>query len=269
MEHAITVRAGHANEIDFARRCWNRMVDVFTGSGVRIGFRIRPPEPGNFLAPLSGLAGGNLPTLRSPLHPRLRWSGPKSFRLKATKSRSIRWLNSWPQMDSILRSQRPARKIVIDFVRQIVQAEGPVHRDIVRRRLNASWGNLRMGERIKERLDFAIERVIGKNVIRADWSRKFLDQYNRKHAVPVRNRSHLDDYMRRPEVLPPAEIQEAALKVVERCISISLADCAKEVSRMFGYTTLRTALRDYLERNIRQLVEEGRLLQSSDMLQLP
>ena len=38
---------------------------------------------------------------------------------------------------------------------------------------------------------------------------------------------------------------------------------------MFGYTTLRKALREYLEVNIGRIVREGRLLLSDGLLRLP
>lgn len=75
--------------------------------------------------------------------------------------------------------------------------------------------------------------------------------------------------MRQPTVLPPAEIHAAALKVVNRCISISPEDCAKEVSRMFGYTTLRKALRKYLQEHIASATTEGQLILSEGLLRLP
>ena len=155
------------------------------------------------------------------------------------------------------------------FIKDIVSVEGPVHRDIVNKRLNANWGNQRMGERIKEALDCAIDRAIRNKSVRTNASKVFLDHYDRQEPIAIRDRSHLDDYMRRPGMLPPAEIHEAAVKVVERCITISPADCAKEVSLMLGYTTLRKALREYLEMNIGRIVMKGRLLLSDDLLRLP
>lgn len=75
---------------------------------------------------------------------------------------------------------------LVGFIKDIVQVEGPVHRDLVGRRLNASWGNQRMGERIKERLELAINQAIRQKSIRADQSKLFLDMRDRTEPVPVR-----------------------------------------------------------------------------------
>ncbi len=155
------------------------------------------------------------------------------------------------------------------FIKDIVRVEGPVHRELVARRLNAAWGNQRMGNRIRETLDHATNQAAGRNMIRTDRSRLFLDRHDRQDPVTVRDRSHLPAYMRQPEMLPPAEIHEAARAVVERCISISLEDCAKEASRMFGYRTLRKALRVHLETIIEDAVQEGRLVLSDGLLRMP
>lgn len=158
---------------------------------------------------------------------------------------------------------------LVGFIKDIVQVEGPVHRDIVGKRLNTSWGNQRMGERIKERLELAINEAIGRGAIRADQSKLFLDMRDRTEPVQVRDRSLLNAYMRQPAMLPPAEIHAATLEVINRCISISPEDCAKEVSRMFGYTTLRKALRRHLQEHIAHAVTEGRLILSEGLLRLP
>lgn len=158
---------------------------------------------------------------------------------------------------------------LVGFIKDIVQVEGPVHRDAVTRRLNAAWGNKRMGDRIREALDDAINRAIRRKAVRSGRPRLFLDRCGRQGPVPVRDRSRLAAYMRHPEMLPPAEIHEAARRVVGRCITISTEDCAKEVSRMLGYKTLRKALRTHLQKAIEGAVAEGRLAISDGLLQLP
>ena len=164
--------------------------------------------------------------------------------------------------------EAPERSLERDITK-IVNAEGPVHRSIVCKRLSDNWGNRQMGKRIKITLNAAIDRAIRKGKIRQNPSGKFLDRYHRQAPVVVRDRGHLDSYMRKPDVIPEAEIRVAAVEVVRLCVSISMAECAKAVSRMFGFKALHKALRARIESGIKQSVADGQLRLTDGELRLP
>ena len=161
------------------------------------------------------------------------------------------------------------RSILIGYIDDIVSVEGPVHRDIVRRRLYTNWGNQREGNLIKYKLEEAIDVAIFKGTITANEPRDFVDHIDRRDPVPIRDRSQLNSYMRKPEMLPPAEILAAAKMVVMSCVSISPSECAKEVSLLLGFKTLRSAMRTHLEKILHQGVREGILLLSDGQLRIP
>ena len=161
------------------------------------------------------------------------------------------------------------RSILIGYIDDIVSVEGPVHRDIVRRRLYTNWGNQREGNLIKCKLEEAIDAAILKGTIAANEPRDFVDHIDRRDPVPIRDRSQLNSYMRKPEMLPPAEILAAAKMVVMSCVSISPSECAKQVSLLLGFKTLRSAMRTHLEKILHQGVREGILLLSDDQLRVP
>ena len=153
------------------------------------------------------------------------------------------------------------------IVKLIVDVEGPVHKDIVCRRINGAWGNTRMGNRIREALDHGIARAVKRNLIRMDSTGVYLDRHDRSDPVRPRDRSELESGAdRSSKVLPPAEIRAAALEVVRRSLSVTPDECAKEMAGMFGYRSLTKSLRERFVPELNDMVHTGALVQDGGYL---
>ena len=101
-------------------------------------------------------------------------------------------------------------------------------------------------------------------------SKRFLNSSESGSPVVVRNRSNVDSSsLRNVEMLPSSEINAAVLEAVRKNIGISVADCATEVARMFGYKSTSADLRQCLERHAQKLVAQGRLTTVNGQLRLP
>ena len=162
-----------------------------------------------------------------------------------------------------------ALKSLARFVHKIVEVEGPVHGDVVKRRLNEIWGNTRMAPRISARLDEAIGEAVRARLVQPDSSGVFLDQYSRASPVVVRDRSGIaSSYERGADKLPPAELRAAAKEVVRRSRSATPEECAKEVARVLGYKSLTKRLRERIEPEIRELERRKELERQGAYLRL-
>ncbi len=159
-----------------------------------------------------------------------------------------------------------------ECVSRIVEIEGPVHIDEVGRRLSRLWGYQRTGSRIQAAvMSAAAHAVRGSRIRYADGNaRQFLDRCERTEKAVIRDRSSVrSQSLRKVETLPPTEIEEGILQAVEQNIGIDDGECAKEVSRMFGFKSLGADLRKRVAKTAADLVAEGRLVQSGDELRLP
>ena len=162
--------------------------------------------------------------------------------------------------------------VIVEYVTRVVESEGPVHVDEVGRRLSRLWGYQRAGSRIQNVVKYAADRAVrGKRIRNAESeARGFLDVCHRTGRVLVRDRSDVKSLtLRNVEMLSLAEIGEGILLAVQRNIGISPVECAKEVSRMLGYKSLRADLRNRIERVAKKMVAEGTLLLSGEELRLP
>src|SRR3546814_18453922 len=94
---------------------------------------------------------------------------------------------------------------------QIVEVEGPVHLDEVTTRIREAWGLKRAGARIQDAVESAVE--VSVRAGRLERSGAFLSIPGR--SPRVRNRGNVRSAnLRRPEALPPAEMELAILSVV-------------------------------------------------------
>jgi hypothetical protein len=139
---------------------------------------------------------------------------------------------------------------------RIVALEGPVHGDEVARRVTRLAGLERTGRRSAEAVGRALARAVREQQLVRD---------GRFYALPettpiVRDRSQVRSVsLRRPEMLPPAEIQAAILQVTGNHYGATSSEIALEVGRLLGFQATGARLRTLIETEVERLLANGRL----------
>lgn len=111
----------------------------------------------------------------------------------------------------------------------MVDKEGPIHINVVKRRIVESF-DLRMGDRISKKLDSAILIARMKNYVNIDGD--FLEPQN---TNGVTLRIYKGGASKRSiEEISSKELMLAVHECVQNAISISEDDLVKETSRLFG-----------------------------------
>lgn len=154
-----------------------------------------------------------------------------------------------------------------ELVVQVVEVEGPVHRDHVITRMREAWGLKRAGGRIEDVVARSIDIAI--TMGRIARSGEFLSAPNR---MPVpRDRSGVNAIaLRRADMLPPAEIEVATLQLIERSFGATRDQVIQAVSRGFGIRNTSSQVRGVLEQVVdamlgrRQLREVAGVLTTTD-----
>ncbi|MCW2247705.1 very-short-patch-repair endonuclease [Azospirillum fermentarium] len=153
--------------------------------------------------------------------------------------------------------------LMTDLVVGVVAAEGPVHRDEIVTRLRTLWGLQRAGGRIQT----AVERGIGA-ALRAERLNRAGNFYNLPGAtVNVRDRSAVNsNTLRKPEMLPPDEIQSAAVLFTKSNLGATRDELIQGMARLFGFKSTSAQLRIVLHEHVDLLLKIGLLEQSSDLI---
>jgi hypothetical protein len=149
---------------------------------------------------------------------------------------------------------------------KVVEAEGPIHEEEVVRRLATLCGAARAGNRIAEAVKNALSEAVDKRLIKiADGFCASIGQT----VVPVRNREAVKaSGLKRPEMLPPAEIERAILVLIEDNLGVNRDEAIVAVARMLGFKSTGQQLKEVIARQLERLVSAGKIVAKSDTLYL-
>lgn len=152
-------------------------------------------------------------------------------------------------------------EIMADIVRDIVEIEGPIHRAEVVARIRSLWGLHRAGGRIQAAVDDGIATALGQRLIERSHT-SFLSLPHQE--VVVRDRTEVSSLtLRRPDYLPPQEIEAAILAIVQKNLGATTDELVLHVSRQLGYRSTSAQLRAIVEDEIDGLLKE-QVLESSN-----
>ena len=135
---------------------------------------------------------------------------------------------------------------------RVVEAEGPVHVDLVARRIAGAFGKGRTGARILAATKIALRHARQHEPSELLEKGRFWLTRTQSGEVPVRDRSAVDGGVGKPTFLPPMEIVAAADWIERECGRIEQDDLIRELARLLGFkrtgTELRRVILEALER---------------------
>lgn len=142
----------------------------------------------------------------------------------------------------------------------IVVVEHPVHVDVVVERLRGLLGVQRIGNRIRSRIDGAVEAANRDGVLRRDgeflWLADDLGQAVRPRHDPTRPIGRVSD----------AEVDAGLLAVARRTFGAAQDVLVRETARQFGWRRTGHEIRERLTERVERLVASGRLVRRGDTL---
>ena len=144
------------------------------------------------------------------------------------------------------------------LVRDVISVEQPVHIDTINDRVRAAYGATRAGKRIRERVEQAIERVLGRP---RDRNRHFL-----VHDCSARQIRPRRDAKRPINRVAPSEIDGGLLVVAKASYGMEQPDLIRETARQFGWRRTGQDIERTLSEGIERLQKAGQLSLRADML---
>jgi hypothetical protein len=150
-----------------------------------------------------------------------------------------------------------------ELVVQVVTAEGPIHIEEVVVRIRTAWGLQRAGGRIQAAVERGVDVAVQRGrVVRDD---AFLSVPGA--SVPVRDRSGvMSPSLRRPDLLPPVEIEAALLQVIRVGLGATAEEAVLGVSRIMGFKATSAQLKQMIGKALDALCARGELIQQSGIL---
>ena len=168
---------------------------------------------------------------------------------------------------SVNRSHEPHEAPLAEmagYVVKIVDVEGPVHIDEIVTRVRTLWGLARAGNRIRSAIDRAVDVALQRNRIEG---KTFYSVPGK--AIQVRDRSNVRSVsLRKPEMLPPDEVDEAIVTIVDENFGAGRDELIHALSRALGYASTSSQLKKVFEERIDNMLLSGRLAESDGLLTL-
>lgn len=148
------------------------------------------------------------------------------------------------------------------YIIRIVEAEGPIHQDEITARIRILWGLGRAGSRIRSAVERATSVGVQCGLIVGG---PFYSPPN--PVIVVRDRSSVGSAtLRKPEMLPPAEIDKALIEIVDANFGAGADDLTQAAARAFGFLSTSSQLRAVLGAGVERLVANGTFVEKSGML---
>ena len=142
-----------------------------------------------------------------------------------------------------------------EVVTKVVQCEGPVHQDVLTRRTASTYGMLRVGPRIEDRIKRAIKLSLTQN----HFARRDLFLWpNGMETPPVR--TDREDELRDIDLICHEEIGRGAGMLLKAQFGMSREDLFVQTARLFGFGSTSQRVADRIGTAIDREIKATRIL---------
>ncbi len=146
---------------------------------------------------------------------------------------------------------------------KVVEIEGPIHKELVFRRVVEGAGIQRVGRRIRNCLQAGVDRAVRRKAILRDG--QFLSVPGKTLDAP-RDRTELDGPMRNLDWVSGQEIRLALSEVIKAAFSISEDEACKAALARLGLKRLTEEGRERIGSELESLILDGRVKRVGDHL---
>ncbi|MFE6128529.1 DUF3320 domain-containing protein [Streptomyces sp. NPDC056437] len=149
-----------------------------------------------------------------------------------------------------------ARPALRKALAQIIEAEGPVHEDVLVQRAREAWGLGRAGNRIRDNVREVAQTLVRSGLAACEDS--FFDVAERAKGLKAR-RPEDGEVPRKVTYIAPAERHLALCELAVECPGMSEEELIKQACDFFGWRRVGKDIRDCLAADIGELHRQSRL----------
>jgi very-short-patch-repair endonuclease len=160
--------------------------------------------------------------------------------------------------------QTPVGMLAV-IAEQVVAVEGPIFIEEIVNRIRDAWGLKRAGTRIQDAVERAVDLCVRQHRLSKEgWF------YSIPGREPiVRDRSGTKSAtLRKPEALPPAEIQAALVSIISSNFGATEDQAVMAVSRVFGFKATSSQLREVIIKIMEELIGKEILARKDGLIDL-
>jgi very-short-patch-repair endonuclease len=169
-----------------------------------------------------------------------------------------------PKLDAYPEPHLVPTGLMTQYVIEVVRIEQPIHTDEVAKRVARAWGAQRTGTRIRTGVAKALSVAKAEGKLAGEPFWRLPDG-----TVQVRDRSSVGSAsLRQPELLPPAEIDQAIIEAISRSVAVDNEEVARGVAEALGFSATSAQLRAVVGERARRLVAAATITETHGLLRL-
>lgn len=146
--------------------------------------------------------------------------------------------------------------IMGEWIRDVVNVEGPVHVDVVVRRIADACGVKRVGNRIRAAYDTAVRQAVRKGLVERKGD--FLWKAN-QNEVSLRDRTDLPQSEKKFGWIAREEIARAVLRLIEGSYGYAEEELISDTGRILGFQRVTQEMREGIAEVVALLRKTGRI----------
>ncbi|GAA4241807.1 hypothetical protein GCM10022254_72160 [Actinomadura meridiana] len=147
-----------------------------------------------------------------------------------------------------------SRGLLQRLFRVTLEIEAPIQCEVLYRRAASVWGIVRIGPRIRENLDRALD-----DLVRTDREVERDGDTIVLQGRPIVPREPGDEMLRKVAEVPPVERRTALLEIIAESPGITEAELTANAARFFGWTRRGSDIARAFGDDLRRLQEEARI----------
>lgn len=166
---------------------------------------------------------------------------------KITYSKIQQLINNHDEFEPYQRTE-----IIID---EITRVESPIHKKLLVKKVAEILGYGRLGRKIRNQINWSLKNVLKTDRIKVENS--FV--YRNGKDIIVRDRSHVDNQIKKIEYVPKEEIQQAVEILATKSYGSDKESLIKEVGSTLGYSRVTQNIFDTILKEVLIMREDNRL----------
>jgi very-short-patch-repair endonuclease len=152
------------------------------------------------------------------------------------------------------------------LINKIANIEGPIHVDLVAKRLAGVWNISKVGRRIRLAVEEAMQKSVNQGSIITDGN--YIWPVSLEQVVvriPVQG---FPETIRNIEYIPNQEIYEAMTLILQQCVGMESDALIIEVARLFGFSKTGDKIRQRLVDCLEKLQDNGKIIYTGESVTL-
>jgi hypothetical protein len=138
------------------------------------------------------------------------------------------------------------------------EREAPIHHELLARRVAGLWGVTRLTGKAQARAEELVRQAVAEGLLRVEGGFVWLASQSPADYAGFRAPLDGGEPLRHIEEVPPAEVGNAALAVLDQMVALPREELDRAVAELFGFARVTRRVQPTIDAAVQGLLDAGR-----------